>query len=202
MRLHWNAWKYYPAAWPEFEAWRRYKKLNVRFFFCDLSLWLRAWFYWIVVVFSAASKVLNQPDSKAIGFPAEINAIWRKIWDASEFRADEMEQTFHPKKTFKHPSFIRVALRHLRCYGLSFRCDSYEFFYFPQTKMMIAERTRLLEIVGLSLSLLALVISLVIFYRFRWVQFEWIKNPSPIAAKNYFTEAYVTIERESTKIYS
>lgn len=39
--------------------------------------------------------------------------------------------------------------------------------YSPQTKMIIAERTRLLEIVGLSLSLLALVISLVIFYRFR-----------------------------------
>lgn len=78
MRLHWNAWKYYPAAWPEFEAWRRYKKLTVRFFFRDLSLWLRAWFYWIVVVFSAASNMFNRSQFLSYWIPCRNKCNLKK----------------------------------------------------------------------------------------------------------------------------
>lgn len=41
-------------------------------------------------------------------------------------------------------------------------------------KLDIAERTRVLEIVGLSISLVTLLISLIIFYHFRWVHKEQI----------------------------
>lgn len=71
-----------------------------------------------------------------------------------------------------------------------------------QLKLQIAERTRILEFLGLSVSLISLIISLVIFYRFRW-DFLFASHFSAFVEicsyKTFFSNWLQNFEKQSHK---